>query len=206
MNVRPTVHDLTAKICRHTHERNWEWRPSVLDTAQYVENAVCNCINARMGLESWCAHVGWLHRFNATDIFNHDLSKSSIQEEQKNDMREQWRVLCDLKSYIDQLHRKGHGGDLEKVWNGYTEPPYKSSVINLKIDDPLVALFGRVKDLYNDKIIDINYWALLWEIEDIVMRRKSALLSIVQAHTPKWATFVLPPPPVLSIDGDDSEL
>ena len=179
--------DLEVAFCWRPHEKNWKWQPLSRKTVHVVKRCVRECIFAKWWLNANCAHTN-LHKNNADKIFEDWLAR--YKPKGKDALLERWKFLGQLNSRVDQLHRFGNGGNLDKIsWDcdllnerrhESEDPSYEQAVYSLAEDDPLriILLCAGTMSQQNHYVDD--YWGLLKTAEEILVERKGFLLDWVK--------------------------
>jgi hypothetical protein len=102
--------------------------------------------------------------------------------EQKEVLQERYKLLNQLKLYLDQLTRISYGVSLDALKNpNYIDDPrYAAAVQKLDIDDELRRMFERIQTI---SILEKTY--LLHQIDDEIIARMNDLLNDVRMITAK---------------------
>ena len=182
-----SIHELEVTWCWHVHEKNWQWQPLNPKTFDKVRKCVRECTLAKWWLNANCAHTN-NHPNNADEIFEAWLSR--YKPIGKTALLERWKFLGQLNSRVDQLHRFGNGGNLDKISWDYDllnerradseDLSLKEAVYLLSEDDPLKIILLCAGSMSQQNHYVDEYWELLKTAEEILVERKVFLLDWVK--------------------------
>lgn len=188
------IADLEVTFCWHGHERNWQWRPLNEATVMHIKTCVRDCLLAKLWLNANCAHSN-LHTNDANKIFETWLLDYNAEEKQA--ILADWDMLSQLNSRVDQLHRFGNGGNLDQIAQDVDlleERRYESedsslrwAVLSLPETDPLRTILLCAGSMSDKKQYIAEYWQLLEQAEQILVKRKWCLLDWVKNRHPHSA-------------------
>lgn len=179
--------DLEVTFCWHPHEKNWKWQPLSRNTVNMVKRCVRECIYAKWWLNANCAHTN-LHKNNADEIFEVWLAR--YKPKVKAALLEKWKFLGQLNSRVDQLHRFGNGGNLDKIsWDcdlleerkhESEDSSCEKAIYSLPQNDPLRIILLCAGAMSQQNHYVNEYWELLKTAEEILVARKRFLLDWVK--------------------------
>ncbi len=190
---------LEVTYCWHTHEKNWIWEPLNRHTVTKVKRCVRECIFAKWWLNANCAHTS-NHENNADEIFEAWLAQYSPKG--RAALLKNWKFLGQLNSRVDQLHRFGNGGNLDKIsWDydlieerKHDEEDFscEQAVYSLMENDPLKIILLCVGTMSQQNHSVDEYWELLKTAEEILVERKEFLLDWVKMKQSPKALLLTP--------------